>query len=509
MLVSNPTNYVTPWQPVMLDVPNVRSFTYLSSLQRSYYIRSYYEFLETKNRNGKTIFLTFNYNDNAIPSIYGIPCCNNDHIHYLLRNSSFIKWVRQHFDFSYIVCTEFGEGKGKRGKGNNPHYHALFYLCHKDNSQVTPLDCAEVLSYIRKIWQGNPYKASSKNDPRKFKFGKVEESEKGLIVNDFHAANYVSKYATKDKETKCIIRKILNAHYNDCLHKVELDESINHTRLSLVDPFVMPGTTFNDKVDIMVKQDAQILYDETLPTIKKTFLPKVFMSKGFGSSASKYITDDFKMPILTHKGTIYVTLPYYIYRKTFYDVKKNANGNVIYVLNNVGTEYRKNRLSKDIRDLYSKCISILHNSDTLSNNDSEEDIYANKIRHLHHSLKSHVSAPFLDPMHAYASYKYIYQYRCFEGLEFPLDLNDDFALKLLPGYYYGEFSNSPILTYKELTKSNWHPFSEHSSFVPLIPLFNVLDKYFDLVGIQLDDARYKRYLRKKMLFNFFSKYKRK
>ncbi|WGL30951.1 replication initiator protein [Dipodfec virus UOA04_Rod_567] len=188
-------------------ISSSRTSVSLKNYRNSIFQRAYYEYLHCVEQHGVCYFLTFTYDDAHLPTFvphgdlllgdpstsfsFGLPCIDSfdrspfidfDDFRYFLNSSGFSKALLRNFGFrfTYLCIPEFGEGKGKRGLDNNPHYHILFYLYPVDSSVSITDEC--FLNLCSKYWRNGFVSYSKKAGPR---------------VTSFKACKYCSKYITK------------------------------------------------------------------------------------------------------------------------------------------------------------------------------------------------------------------------------------------------------------------------------------------------------------------------
>lgn len=369
--ISNNSHYRIQGDKSHFDLPCPSNFDVRKQRQSAYYIRNYYEYKSTVDAGGFVTFYTFTFNDKSIKRINGRNVLDNAAINWLLRDSGLRKAVaRLGFKFKYFIAPEYGEGKGYRGYGNNPHYHGIFYFLPVDFSGYTVTSAARLVTRVfRQFWQGNPHQASRKNDAKNFRFGKLDVSKKGALVEDFKAIRYASKYVVKDatcfkniNHIKSYYRKVAIPRYlllYDFRHDhvifkwlckksgYNANEILNLPRHQLRN-FLMSDITFlsyfDDLIENVWKHNTSFK-----KTISKNHYPKVFISKGFGIAALDHMTSDYKIKVPDiKKGWVFLELPLYLKRKLFYDVVKSPDGVPSYVLNSRGIFFMLDRIKSKV-----------------------------------------------------------------------------------------------------------------------------------------------------------------
>ncbi|QCS35916.1 hypothetical protein [Capybara microvirus Cap1_SP_45] len=480
--VENKTHYFGENTKLYNNIVNPRSYAALHSKQLSYYVRSYYEFLKTKYLNGKTMFLTFTYCDNALPILYGIPTVDNNNIRYLLRNSYLPKFVASKgYKMSYMIVPEFGEGKGSRGVGNNPHFHCLLHFYKETGEPFAYADGVDIYNKILNLWQGTNPDGTITRDPLKYHFGMVQASANGLYIDDYKACSYVSKYTSKDINTRTKISQIEKAIELDCFHYCT-DSSIcdimNSLNVSdslgsyLHKKYLSDDSPYRKDFEKRVKQMSAVIFAD----IKNRYLPKVFMSKGYGDYALNFVNEDFKLPIPQSnpnakvQGTIFIDLPLYLYRKLFTDVHKDEKGNVIYVLNDTGKHYKNTRLLKDIDKTCNDVACLI--SDNF-------DMPLDQLSSLSYD---------------YSLYKHIYEHHTFDIFQpHELDPLGDYTRFLVSGFETESFEEFYFVKKRKLLQSRL-TYEFHPYFAPLIPYFRIIDNFVDNLNSENDKALYDNYL---------------
>lgn len=183
---------------IFLDVPCGKCSACKSSKRMEWYVRAYYEYLDTVNSGGFVYYLTLTYNNKSLPKFKlndntFIACFNS------LDIRNYIKRVRMtcmrnldpDFEFKFFLTSEYG------GNTHRPHYHVLFFV------------------------KNATYKYRFKGIARRQWFqgftapGKLNNGE----VNSPGALRYVAKYVCKDITTDTyfagLLKKIPNSSFDD------------------------------------------------------------------------------------------------------------------------------------------------------------------------------------------------------------------------------------------------------------------------------------------------------
>lgn len=167
---------------------------------------------EKRKRLGQpSVVFTLTYNDEHIHTYYGLNSLDSDDLHKRIsKASAFGKRLLRHYglEFDYICVGEYGNGGashdyvGKRGKGQNPHYHCVGWFAPVEGAQPK----FKVPSYerlcllLREAWQGceedNPHIYGLSKEMRSKGLGYVRLQ--GEIISPSKGCNYIAKYMGKD-----------------------------------------------------------------------------------------------------------------------------------------------------------------------------------------------------------------------------------------------------------------------------------------------------------------------
>ena len=125
-------------------VPTSLSFSCFQQRRKDVSQRLLAEYDNVKLHNGYALFYTFTYSEKRIPKFFGVNVHDYRHLRQFFVSSGFMATLKRYFNVTlkYCVTSEFGEGKGKRGYHNNPHYHSILFLYPIDESKpiITPVD---------------------------------------------------------------------------------------------------------------------------------------------------------------------------------------------------------------------------------------------------------------------------------------------------------------------------------------------------------------------------------
>lgn len=203
-------------------VPTSLSFSFFQQRRKDVSQRLLAEYDNVRLHNGYALFYTFTYSEKRIPKFFGVNVHDYRHLRQFFVSSGFTATLKRYFNVSlkYCVTSEFGEGKGKRGYHNNPHYHSILFLYPIDETKpiVSP-ECFRCL--IKSYWQGVCIKSPDYKsrlvesniltDKDSMLYGFCQEGRNVGIVSDERAILYVTKYVTKDSSTLSVERAVPNA----------------------------------------------------------------------------------------------------------------------------------------------------------------------------------------------------------------------------------------------------------------------------------------------------------
>lgn len=409
LVLKNRTCYFNPdTSRVKVCVSSPYSYQYREVKIESFEARLYWQFKYCEEHLGQTFFYTLTYNDSAIPKPYGFNCFDYEDLRDLLTGG-FRKQLLRKFGtkFKYFVGAELGDGKGKRGMANNPHYHILFFLEDAQDKRY-PYKVIEpnVFRHLVKLyWQGFDENATGFQDYRSAKYGIAREGDNCGKVKDFRAIAYVAKYVCKDIGLK---RKELNVEsfirvQSESQYKYSESSYYDYFRSRIFELFNIPRNpersewTFSevelvkrllpDKVlrslggikycvtpywsyvSMIIRQYdlwedyakfvdsyVQSKIDEALKEYRNRYCNKVRVSHGIGDYALP--TFDKNNPLVkvpSNYGEKARPIGLYYYRKLFCDtVKDSRTGNNMYILNSDGMRFKANRLKSQVHKLADK-----------------------------------------------------------------------------------------------------------------------------------------------------------
>lgn len=419
--ILNPTKYFDPSK----DKTRVRfrspsSFQYQKMKVESFEVRLYWQYRYCASLGCKTFFYTLTYNNEHLPFKYGKPCFDYEDLRDLFTGGFRKQLLRKYGQtFKYFVGAELGSGCGKRGLGNNPHYHILFFLEPANNPSFPfkQISSLQFRNLIRLYWQGFDQRDGFL-DYRKCKFGIAKEGSENIgEVIDYRAVAYCAKYVTKDvrlKMREVEILKLLRFRYHMQLQSdLEFHKKFFH---NIVKPSFFANEISDQEAFVSllpeITEFANRLYDLTALEIfdnDETFVKSVKLvcrfhnlwkeyfnflneevddrcridlnewrnrycnkpriSQNVGCYALNFIEDlqNPRIEILTKKGKRMRLLPLYLYRKLFTGIVKPVeqfyNGKFyqtssVRVLNREGINYKLSQLDKNIQMLSDKTKSL-------------------------------------------------------------------------------------------------------------------------------------------------------
>ncbi len=480
------SRYISPKHGKMtVSYPDPKSFSADYAKQRSYYVRNYYHYKYIKSINGEAFFVTFTYNEKNLPRWFGYACCDNRDIRWFLNDSGFRQCLRDTYkvNLGYFITTEYGEGKGVRGKGNNPHYHAIFYLWCDDHTPVfSRISPTRFKCLVKKYWQGR-----NRRSPKDYLKGKVDFGKQGGVVNSLAAIGYVCKYCIKDQ--------VIRNHFNDVYRLIRL--SLVHRLVSK--PYF--NSAFINVSNIDEESSLILRYFDFYPYFKaridraynlfyrrlhrNVYSPKVFQSQGIGLYGLNFVDIE--------KGTIevpdskkvvkHVTLPLYLYRKVYMDTVKTADGQNKYVLNDVGIKYRIDSLNDKLQFVADSSRNILA---SYTENQIQENL-SKRIADKLNCIK--VCSDFDSDFYTrYAVYTLIYRDRICSDLMAPLDFFGDYLKFLRPDFYEVEQDEYPYFMICSYPRYSLHPY-----FRDYVEFFDALDELLSFHDEITDSFRLHEY----------------
>lgn len=554
LVLRNPTCYFDrDKDKVRVRVSSPAAYQSRVSKIEGYETRLYWQFKYCQEHDGQTFFYTLTYNDKNIPNHYGVNCFDYEDLRDLLINGFNKTLLRKYgTKFKYFIGAELGDGKGKRGFHNNPHYHILFFLEPDSSDSAFPYQKISPIEFrhlLRLYWQGFDQDDVfvSFKDAR---YGIVAEGLNCGLVTDFRACMYCAKYVCKDVklvEKEPDIKKVLTMRYKKDLRYKESTYRGFWDKYKQEHNYRDDAKTFRFLVTRAYK-DYEKRYNCDLskhpiefyqplvvalckkyglwhrfyeyldsliePLVKKgidewrnRFSNKCRISQGVGLYALDYI-DDYLHPSIQvpgKKGMKYRPIGLYYYRKLYCNVLKDEKGSSLYYLNEKGIEYKSANLQNRIEKMVSKVsnyFDILLQSPDLFNEMRSSDVNTEVVFSYDGFVRGYNKVldkfNLYDVLNRYAVYKLVYQDRFFplevyrgdDVSVFPrIDVRNDYEYFLLPSQYFLTRNDLLLTDFLESTPENYLPYSQHPYFLPLIGLFSVLDLCSDYFYIKADDKK--------------------
>lgn len=564
----NRTNYFDPDKDkVKVTFSSPDSYQSRQIKIEGYETRLYWQFRYCDEHRGQTFFYTLTYNDTALPKHYGVNCFDYEDLRDLLTGGFRKQLLRKYGTrFKYFIGAELGDGKGSRGMHNNPHYHILFFLedAQDERFPYRPISSRDFRHLVRLYWQGFDEDTDGYRDYNEAKYGIAKEGENLGKVTDFRACSYVAKYVCKDVKLKKaeddIEKKLKFIHRRDYRNteesyreffKQEINPMFNtplnpkktkwcFTEVQLIKELLgddvfgyKDGLFTNDVqdmdnesylpyvVDIIKKEGLWQKYSDFVerqiePLVKEgmnewrnRYSNKCRISHGVGDYAMEHIQDKLHPSIQVpgKKGFKNRPINMYYYRKMYCDVVKDTNGQNLYVLNQLGIDYKVANLPKRMRKMISKCQSylpLLLDNQKLYEDMRDSDIntevfwtFKEFTRKMKLILKDDNIQNILK---RYAEYKLVYEDRFFsyqvDGVDRtisypPITVIDDYKRFLVPSFYSVPRNDLRLACFLEDIPENYMAYGEHPYFRRYLGVFGVLDMCADYFFIQKDNKSQK------------------
>lgn len=184
-----------------------------------------------EKRGDMSLVFVLTYNDEHIHHFYGNNVLDADDLQRYSKASRFAKRLKKlGYEFDMISIGEYGNGGeshsyvGKRGKGQNPHFHCVGWF-HKFRESAIDLDIEYLSLLVRREWQGcdtNDAVSYGRNKKdRKLGLGYVRLD--GPIQLPESGSAYISKYMGKDmseRHTKKMYDKYVDSFHLIVAHLV-------------------------------------------------------------------------------------------------------------------------------------------------------------------------------------------------------------------------------------------------------------------------------------------------
>lgn len=553
MIIENKSHYHNRFTRAMNIVPETDSFAFESSKRQAYAQRLYWHMTYTQNCNGQAFFYTFTYNENAIPKFLGRNCFNYDDVR-TICNGTIYKSLRRNYgtQLDYFCACETGEGgvthadkcfgyTPKRGAGNNPHYHVIFFLTPAKNSKkpYKKIDAFAFRELCRKCWQ---YQTDDKgniiscSDWKQSKYGHVQEGNNLGLVNSSDCFSYVSKYVTKDSASKSLDKEVKIYYYNKIKHTgitnaclycyyLRLKELIpSYTKYMFFRDFHLDDYSFwrnnssnkNNGYATFIKGydlDLDTRLSELNDYFINTYLPemttlkyreyhnqhgcKTRTSKSLGAYGIEFVrnqTTNPKFTIFQHNTPESCSPCLYYMRKLYYDkFYCNETDCTLYVLNDLGITLKLNqiesKISSQVEQLRTACDFF-----TQPNNSD----YANYLHFPANSISDLFKLNDSDRLfRRYAIYNLVYRYRSFSPNDFiclgpSLDIDDiklDYEQFLHSTPYVLDFDNNTVCQYVSNYRNHLISFASYPEFASYHSAFAKLDDIFTQYGMIRSDIK--------------------
>ena len=477
----NRTNYFSPSvsrSHVRLSSPN--SFAFVRSKIEGYESRLFWQFKFCEDNGYPVFFYTLTYNNRNIPDFFGVPCFDYEHLRSLFTGG-FYKQLKRKYGctFRYFVGAELGDGKGSRGYHNNPHYHVLFFLEPAKGCELISFPSPEEFRHlVRLYWQGFDEDEGFR-DYETALYGIAREGLYCGLVKDFRACTYCAKYVVKDTGLKAfefdVISLLKDFFRLNCPADSEENPFCYELRLA---EFVRNG----------------------INEFRNRFCNKVRISHGVGDYALKHIVDKLNpsIPIPAKNGYKNRPISLYYYRKLYCDVVKDSGGRNLYLLNDLGVEYKVSQLSKRLAkfsDSAKTYLSLVEKDIPLFNKILTSDVNV-EVRDSSSFLLSYLKNVFpneqsrTELFRRYAEYKLVYQDRFFkvEGkrdslfFRFPLiSPSADYRSFLRSSFFMDDLFDGGASAFVANVPEGWLSYDTHPYFLRYIrffPLFDLLSDYF-------------------------------
>lgn len=494
--IRNNTKYFVPeTSTTHVEFLSSSSYEFRKIKMEGYENRLYWQFRYCEDNAGQTFFYTLTYNDKACPRYLGRNCFDYEDLRDLFTGGFRKQLLRKYGStFKYFVGAELGDGKGQRGLFNNPHYHILFFVVSACDDrypyvQISPEDFRHL---VRLYWQGFDEDEDKKNGVfhsyKSAKYGISREGDNCGLVTDFRACVYCAKYCVKDVG----------------LRKFESD-------VAKVLRFNLCSQYSGDELEQKVK--------EGLNYYRNRYTNKVRISQGVGDYALDFISDklDPRIQIPSKDGLKFRPIGMYYYRKLFTDVYKDESGSNIRVLNELGIQYKLQKLSKRIDKLVSKTAGFLH----LLNRDLFNKMVASDVNtDVTYSYDDFVRMFCQDHsekiLNRYAEFKLVYKDRyfffdrdkyCLPDCYPPINLYSDYEGFLQPSFFTIDRSDFRLTDFLDKPNPSWLSYSSHPYFLPYMRLFAMFDLCSDYFFIQKDNEDERESEERARIRRFFTKHK--
>lgn len=326
----------------------------LQQKQDEWYLRTYYQTLDTFRRGGYILFDTLTYRNSDLPHIsdfidlrgnnhLDFSCfCPEDYRLFFVRLRRLLDYVGYDIkdNLKYFLTSEYGTSSDGT---NRPHYHVLFFVTEPT------LDPFTLYSFINRAWgKGMTDAFDSKGRMKSTQYllkHIYRQDDAGLRK----VCNYVSKYVTKDSS-----------------FQKEID-----TRIQMLFDNIYGNDVWSNNIELS-KQKRDIL------RICSQFHRQ---SKGYGEYALEYLSnnqDDFDY--MLHSGMMkiqydekkvvrFIPMSKYYEMKLFWEQYRYTDGSLHWRLNENGQSYKMNRLRDNIQNFITRCRNFINNCDAVVRDD--------------------------------------------------------------------------------------------------------------------------------------------
>lgn len=554
--LKNRTNYFNPETTktkVHFSSPN--SYQSRQIKIEGYETRLYWQFRYCEDHNGQTFFYTLTYNDAHLPKHYGINCFDYEDLRDLLTGGFRKQLLRKYGTrFKYFIGAELGDGKGSRGMHNNPHYHVLFFLEPANDERygykkISPDDFRHL---VRMYWQGFDESRTGFQDYNDALYGIAREGENEGKVTDFRACMYCAKYVCKDAKLKMsekevekkirfqLLKDYRNSEetYKKFFHEViypmyNTPLNSRHTKwlysdielMNQLDPlgkrlviFDCDVIDYQDRVPGLLNEQGlwqryyefvdsyiQPMVDEGMSEWRNRYCNKCRISQGVGDYALEFIDDKLNpsIQVPSKKGFKNRPIGMYYYRKLYTDTYVDSRGSTMYILNELGQQYKLTQLPKQLRKMSARAssyIQFISNSkelfDKMKDSDINTEVSISHFRFLE-DLNSLLKENKLSEItKRYAEFKLVYEDRFFKYKGFrdsmddgfpTIDVLGDYSRFLVPTVYSVSRNDLLLDAFLEDIPKDFLPYNAHPYFLRFIGVFRVLDMCADYFFIQKDD----------------------
>ena len=265
---------------------------------------------------------------------------------------------------------------------------------------------------------------------------------------------------------------------------------------------------------------------------RNRYCNKCRISHGVGDYALEFIEDkmDPYIKIPSKKGFKNRPINMYYYRKLYTEVHKDDTGSNIRVLNQLGIDYKVNRLSSQIQKMSDKVSTYLNLLtpklfEKMKNSDINTEVFFTYDEYKRELNRLLSKSSIKNILQKYAEYKLVYEDRYFKIDEnrdgefgcFPdIDVSGDYRRFLSPAFFSVSRNDIALISFLEELREDWIPYYSHPYFLRYLRIFAVLDLCADYFFIQADDknqaeaeekAAIKRFHDKGKLIDFYSRFK--